>query len=175
MIPSSSKPYILRALYEWAYDQSMTPHLVVEVDKHCVVPKAFVRDGYITFNVGPMATKDFMIDDHWVSFSARFGGQAQDVLFPVATVASFFVRETQEGMGFLVEKDYDLPQDETGPSLTTASSSSSKRASLTLATQGSGAKSESEQAHTEAASKSSADETAEQSPKKTAKVLSLFK
>lgn len=108
MFPASSKPYLIRALYEWCYDQSLTPHIVVRVDKNCQVPKAFVKDGYITFNVGPVATKDFHVDNHWVSFSARFDGQAQEVMFPVATVVSFFARETQEGMGFPFEEDYDL-------------------------------------------------------------------
>ncbi|WP_311514914.1 ClpXP protease specificity-enhancing factor [Oligella urethralis] len=108
MFPASSKPYLIRALYEWCYDQSLTPHIVARVDKNCQVPKAFVKDGYITFNVGPVATKDFHVDNHWVSFSARFGGQAQEVMFPVATVVSFFARETQEGMGFPFEEDYDL-------------------------------------------------------------------
>lgn len=109
MFPTSSKPYLIRALYEWCYDQSLTPHIVVRVDKNCQVPKAFVKDGYITFNIGPLATKDFLVDNHWVSFSARFGGQAQEILFPVATVVSFFARETQEGMGFPFEEDYELP------------------------------------------------------------------
>lgn len=108
MFPVSSKPYLIRALYEWCYDESLTPHIVVRVDSNCQVPKAFVKDGYITFNVGPMATKDFSVNNDWVSFSARFGGQAQEVLFPVATVVSFFARETQEGMGFPFEEDYEL-------------------------------------------------------------------
>ena len=109
MFPASAKPYIIRSLYEWCYDESLTPHIVVRVDKNCQVPKAFVKDGYITFNVGPLATKDFLVDNHWISFSARFGGQAQEVFFPVATVVSFFARETQEGMGFPFEEDYELP------------------------------------------------------------------
>lgn len=114
MFPASSKPYLIRALYEWCYDESLTPHIVVRVDKNCHVPKAFVKDGYITFNVGPLATKDFQVDNHWVSFSARFGGQAQEILFPVATVVSFFARETQEGMGFPFEEDYELPSSDAG-------------------------------------------------------------
>ncbi len=116
MFPTSSKPYLIRALYEWCYDESLTPHIVVRVDKNCQVPKAFVKDGYITFNVGPMATKDFVVSNDWVTFSARFGGQAQEVLFPVATVVSFFARETQEGMGFPFEEDYELSSsvDESG-------------------------------------------------------------
>ncbi|NLJ50769.1 MAG: ClpXP protease specificity-enhancing factor [Alcaligenaceae bacterium] len=109
MFPTSSKPYLIRALYEWCYEESLTPHIVVRVDENCQVPKAFVKDGYITFNVGPLATKDFLVDNYWVSFSARFGGQAQEVFFPVATVVSFFARETQEGMGFPFEEDYELP------------------------------------------------------------------
>lgn len=120
MFPASSKPYLIRALYEWCYDESLTPHIVVRVDGNCQVPKAFVKDGYITFNVGPMATKDFLVNNDWVSFNARFGGQAQEVLFPVATVVSFFVRETQEGMGFPFEEDYELSATAEGTSVSDA-------------------------------------------------------
>ena len=134
MFPASSKPYLIRALYEWCYDESVTPHIVVRVDKNCQVPKAFVKDGYITFNVGPMATKDFLVNNDWVSFSARFGGQAQDVLFPVATVVSFFARETQEGMGFPFEEDYELasPSADTDSSDAAATDGATKKKATVL-------------------------------------------
>ena len=123
MFPTASKPYLIRALYEWCYAESLTPHMVVRVDKNCQVPKTFVKDGYITFNVGPMATKDFLVNNDWVSFNARFGGQAQEVLFPVATVVSFFASETQEGMGFPFEEDYELDGDGLDPKGTDAADS----------------------------------------------------
>ncbi|ETD69052.1 peptidase [Pelistega indica] len=104
MLPASAKPYLLRALYEWCIEEGYTPHVVVQVDEHCHVPMAYVRDGSITLNVGPLATKDFFIDNEWVSFSARFNGVSQMVSFPITAVAAIFTRETQEGMGFEVTK-----------------------------------------------------------------------
>lgn len=112
MFPAGSKPYILRALYEWSANEMTTPHVVVDVDKNCSVPSAYVKDGMITFNIGMNATKDLQMDDDWISFSARFSGQAQQIAFPVARVQAFFVRETQEGVPFLVEDDYELPDDD---------------------------------------------------------------
>ncbi|WP_159991348.1 ClpXP protease specificity-enhancing factor [Pelistega ratti] len=104
MLPPSMKPYLLRAIYDWCVDQNYTPHIVVRVDEHCRVPMQYVRDGDITLNVGPLATKDFFMDNEWVGFTARFGGVAQMVSFPITAVLAIYARETQEGMGFEVTR-----------------------------------------------------------------------
>lgn len=106
MLPDSTKPYLLRALYQWCVDQEYTPHVVVRVDTHCRVPMQYVRDGEITLNVSPNATKDFFIDDEWISFTARFNGVSQLLSFPITAVSAIYSRDTQEGMGFAVS-DYD--------------------------------------------------------------------
>lgn len=50
---TSTKPYLLRALYEWCIDNSQTPHLVVWVNEHTRVPMQYVRDNEIVLNIGP--------------------------------------------------------------------------------------------------------------------------
>ena len=100
---TSTKPYLLRALYEWCTDNGQTPHLVVWVNEHTRVPMQYVRDNEIVLNIGPAASHNLNIDNDWISFSARFGGVAHDIWIPVGHVISIFSRESGEGRGFEVE------------------------------------------------------------------------
>ena len=100
---TSTKPYLLRALYEWCADNHYTPHLTVWVDEHVQVPMAYVKNNEIVLNIGANATHKLLIDNEYVSFSARFYGLSHDIWVPVGNVMAIFARETGEGMGFEVE------------------------------------------------------------------------
>lgn len=99
----NSKPYILRALYEWCLDSGHTPHIIVWVNEHTQVPMSYVHENEIVLNIGPAASHNLSIDNDWVHFSARFNGKAEDIWIPVGHVSSLFARETGEGMSFEVE------------------------------------------------------------------------
>lgn len=101
---TSTKPYLIRALYEWCVDNEQTPHIAVWVDEQTKVPMQFVKDGEIVLNIGPNACQGLNIANDWVSFSARFGGVAHDVWLPTGNVLTIFARETGEGMGFELEQ-----------------------------------------------------------------------
>lgn len=98
--PGPQHPYLLRALYEWCVDNGYTPYVNLRVDADCKVPPAFVKNGEITLNLGPGAVRDLVMDNQWLSFSARFGGVAQQVIAPVINVLAIYARETGEGMAF---------------------------------------------------------------------------
>lgn len=100
---ASTKPYLLRALYEWCLDNDQTPHIVVWVNEHTRVPMQYVRDNEIVLNIGSTASHNLIIDNDWISFSARFGGISHEIWIPVGHVISIFSRESGEGMGFEVE------------------------------------------------------------------------
>lgn len=100
---TSTKPYLLRALYEWCLDNNQTPHIVAWVNEHTRVPAQYVRENEIVLNIGETASHNLIIDDEWVSFSARFGGVAHEIWIPVGHVISIFGRESGEGMGFEIE------------------------------------------------------------------------
>jgi stringent starvation protein B len=94
-----SNAYLIRALYEWIVDNGCTPHLVVEVrDERVRVPTQYVKDGAIVLNVAPGAVKDLVLGNDFISFQARFGGVAQDVVFPVASARMIYARENGQGM-----------------------------------------------------------------------------
>lgn len=109
----STKPYMLRAMYEWCVDSGYTPHLVVAVDGHTRVPPAYVKDGEIVLNINYSATKDLLIGNDAVTFSARFGGIASDIHVPIGAVRGIFARENGQGMFFEPEPAPD-PADSSG-------------------------------------------------------------
>ncbi|UOO77445.1 ClpXP protease specificity-enhancing factor [Neisseria sp. Dent CA1/247] len=100
---ASTKPYLLRALYEWCLDNHQTPHIVAWVNEHTRVPMQYVRDNEIVLNIGTTASHNLTIDNDWVHFSARFAGVSHEIWIPVGHIISIFSRESGEGMGFEVE------------------------------------------------------------------------
>ena len=98
-----TKPYILRALYEWCVDNGYTPHLAVKVDSHVHVPTEYVKGGEITLNISPTAVHKLQMGNEAVEFSARFGGVARQISVPIAAVHALYARETGHGMTFDIE------------------------------------------------------------------------
>ncbi|MBY4676613.1 ClpXP protease specificity-enhancing factor [Marinobacterium arenosum] len=99
-----SRPYILRALYDWLLDNDATPYLLVDATVDYVsVPTQFVNDGRIVLNVSPGAVRGLHIDDEALSFNARFGGQPMDIYVPMAALLAIYSAEDGSGMGFGME------------------------------------------------------------------------
>ena len=107
--PSSTKPYFLRAMHEWCLDNGFTPHLVVAVDARTLVPQGYVKDGEIVLNINYSATKDLVIGNEAITFSARFSGSPFNIYVPIEAVRGIFARENGQGMFF--EPSAELPQD----------------------------------------------------------------
>jgi stringent starvation protein B len=99
----STKPYLLRAIFQWCVDQGFTPYLNVVVGPGTHVPRQHVKDGQIVLNIGPEATQRLLLGDEEISFQARFSGAAFPVLVPVGAVAAIYARENGQGMAFEVE------------------------------------------------------------------------
>ena len=105
---ASTKPYLLRAIHEWCMDNGYTPHLLVAVNPQTRVPMAYVKAGEIVLNLNYTATKDLLMDNEAVSFSARFAGVSQNLYVPMTAVKGLFARETGQGMFFEVD---NMPTD----------------------------------------------------------------
>lgn len=101
----STKPYLLRALYEWCTDNGYTPHLAVVVDAQTRVPPEHVHDGQIVLNIGALATHSLVMGNEFIEFQARFGGVARQISVPVGAVQAIYARETGQGMAFELELD----------------------------------------------------------------------
>ena len=105
MAETSTKPYLLRALYEWCTDNGYTPYIVVVVDGGTRVPMEFVKNGEIVLNISFDATSHLKIDNVFVHFRARFGGVSRDIEVPIVNVSAIYARENGQGMAFDVQCD----------------------------------------------------------------------
>ena len=107
---TSSRPYLVRALYEWILDNGLTPYLLVDATvPGAVVPRDFVQDGKIVLNISPSAVRDLELGNDQIHFNARFRGVAQDVFVPVGAVLAIYARENGHGMVFAEEGDTTPP------------------------------------------------------------------
>jgi stringent starvation protein B len=95
-----TKPYLLRALFEWCVDNGYTPHIAVKVDSETHVPAEYVKSGEIILNISPNAVHKLQIGNETVEFSARFGGVPRQISLPVANIYALYAKETGNGMAF---------------------------------------------------------------------------
>lgn len=105
---NSSRPYLVRALYEWIVDNDCTPHLLVNAEFPGVrVPAGFANDGQIVLNVSPSAVRSLHMDNEAVSFEGRFGGVAHSLFIPAGAMLAIYARENGQGMVFELEPPID--------------------------------------------------------------------
>jgi stringent starvation protein B len=112
---TSTRPYLLRALYEWCSDNSLTPYIAAYVDDSVKVPREYVKNNEIVLNVSMDATSNLTIDNEGVRFKARFGGVAREIVVPMDHVIAIYARENGQGMAFPVPQSVP-PRGEVQPS-----------------------------------------------------------
>ena len=118
---NSSRPYLVRALYEWIVDNDCTPHMLVNSDYPKVqVPQGFASDGQIVLNVSPTAVRQLHMDNEAVSFEGRFGGVPHTLYVPISAILGIYARENGQGMVFEQEEtlagdDEFEPDDDSPP------------------------------------------------------------
>jgi len=99
----STKPYFMRAIYEWCTDNGFTPYMAVKVNHAARVPMEFVRNGEIVLNISFGATSGLKMDNDAVAFKARFGGVSREIYVPVENVLAVYASENGQGMAFEVD------------------------------------------------------------------------
>ena len=111
---TSSKPYLLRALYEWILDNDFTPHLIADADSPDVdVPSQAIQEGRVVLNISPSATRNLVMENDSVGFQARFGGVSREVWIPMGAVLAIYARENGQGMMFAENGEEPPPDDDT--------------------------------------------------------------
>ena len=96
----STRPYLIRAIYEWCVDRGLTPYLAVRVDERTEVPQAFVKDGEIVLNLSASAVRNLEMGNEAITCSGRFGGVPFDIMVPVIAVIGIFAKENGQGLVF---------------------------------------------------------------------------
>ena len=126
---TSSRPYLIRALYDWIVDNGLTPYLLVNAERSNVqVPEEHVHEGRIVLNINPMAVRNMQLGNELIEFSARFSGVGHQVRVPPPAVLAIYAKENGQGMAFGDDDDNSEPPSPTAP--TTPEKSGSKRPHL---------------------------------------------
>lgn len=120
---SSSRPYLLRALYDWVLTNNCTPYISVNAFfSEVEVPQDYVREGIIILNISPQAIEDLTLGDVAVSFDGRFGGMSSSVYVPIGAIISIYAKENGKGMVFEMETEFPPTTDPASSSPRTSSS-----------------------------------------------------
>ncbi len=110
MAMTSSRPYLVRAMYEWIVDNKCTPYVLVDAHASGVqVPQHYVENGQIVLNIAPGAVASMELGNELMRFNARFGGVPTDVLVPIAAIRGLYARENGRGMVFDEEDEPPVP------------------------------------------------------------------
>lgn len=117
MVELSTKPYMIRAIYEWCADCGYTPYLSIKVDAETRVPLEYVKNGEIVLSISQHATRNLTIGNDLIQFSARFNGVSREIAVPIYAVQGVFARETGRGAFFEPEMPAATPETPASPVL----------------------------------------------------------
>ena len=110
MTMSSSRPYIIRALYDWILENECTPYVLVDAfGKGVEVPQEHVKDGQIVLNISPTAVQSISIANEAMDFDGRFGGIPKKVVVPIRSILGIYAKENGQGMMFESDDPPDPP------------------------------------------------------------------
>jgi stringent starvation protein B len=105
----STRPYLIRALYDWCSENGFTPYVAVKVDNSVQVPREYVQGGEIVLNVSMDATSSLKLGNDFIEFKARFGGKPREIMVPIHRVMAIYARENGQGMAFPVSDEEATP------------------------------------------------------------------
>ncbi len=97
---TSTRPYLIRALYEWCTDNGLTPYVAVAVDDSVQVPREYVKNSEIVLNISFDATSSLKLSNEFIEFKARFAGSSREIMVPIDRVIAIYARENGQGMSF---------------------------------------------------------------------------
>lgn len=132
---TSSKPYLIRAIYDWLVDNELTPYIVVDVkegDHRIQVPEEHISNGRIILNISPKACRGLHLENDRIIFSARFSGEVKQLFVPPQAVQAIYSKENGRGMVFSEEDEETGSTDPITPPPTTSGTPSSGKPKLTV-------------------------------------------
>lgn len=110
MAMTSSKPYLIRAFYDWIVDNELTPYILVDTTYPGVqVPKEHISHDRIVLNISPSATRGLLLENDRIVFTARFAGQTEQIFVLPNAVLEIYAKENGRGIVFEIEEGEDPP------------------------------------------------------------------
>ncbi|CEG55832.1 ClpXP protease specificity-enhancing factor [Legionella fallonii] len=116
MAMTSSKPYLIRAFYDWIVDNELTPYILVDTTYPGVqVPKEHIRHDRIVLNISPSATRGLLLENDRIVFTARFAGETEQIFVLPNAVLEIYAKENGRGIVFEIEESEEPPPSSSSP------------------------------------------------------------
>lgn len=97
---NSTKPYLIRSIYDWCIDSDFTPYISVRACPELDIAIELVKNGEIVFNISSKAVHELIINNDFISFTARFNGVSRKLEIPLDAVKGIFAKEVNQGIEF---------------------------------------------------------------------------
>lgn len=101
----STKPYFIRAIYDWCVDNEYSPYLLININKNVVIPSEYHSQESIVINIDPEAVNNLEIKNDIIKFETRFKGIIESVYIPIENILSIYSNETNIGMNFEISRE----------------------------------------------------------------------
>jgi stringent starvation protein B len=109
---SSTRPYLVRAIYDWILENRCTPYLLADAGFAGVrVPRQAIKEGQVLLNIAPHAIDRLELGIDEVRFNARFSGVSQSIVVPAAAILAIYAQENGQGMMFPAESPAENPDE----------------------------------------------------------------
>lgn len=102
---NTTKPYLIRAIFEWCVDNQYTPFIAVSVNSNTHVPMEYVENGEIILNISQNAANDLIMGNDNIQFMARFDGVPRKMQIPMNAVKGIFAKEVNQGLTFSLDPE----------------------------------------------------------------------
>ena len=103
----TTKPYLIRGIYDWCIDSNLTPYVIAKIIDGVKVPKSHINSNEIVLNLSLESTEKLIFDNNFISFSTRFNGNNQDIFLPIESIAGIYGKENGEGLFFGVDQNIE--------------------------------------------------------------------
>jgi stringent starvation protein B len=100
----STKPYLVRSIYDWCTDSNFTPYISAKIVSGVIAPKNYTKANEIIFNLSLESISKLIFDNNFVSFTARFNGKSEDIFLPMESILGIYSKENAQGIFFKVDE-----------------------------------------------------------------------
>ncbi|WP_392560354.1 ClpXP protease specificity-enhancing factor [Orbus mooreae] len=105
---SPRRPYLFKAIYDWIVDNGLTPHIIVNTTVYgVIVPSEYIQNNQIVLNIAPQSVGQYSVNNDEIEFNARFAGQPNHIVVPMAAIEAVYARENGAGIAFEAEPQYE--------------------------------------------------------------------
>ena len=101
---SSTKPYLVRSIYDWCADSNFTPYISAKIISGVKVPKNYIKSNEIILNLSIDSTSKLIFDNEFISFTTRFNGKNEDIFLPMESILGIYSKENGQGIFFKVDE-----------------------------------------------------------------------